>query len=157
MGAVAAAVLGAPISTTVMVFELTGGYALSLALLLTVSIASGLSLAVHGRSYFHWQLEMRGHMLQGGPHRHLARSVRVHDFMEAAAKPEPPPPGDVPRLAPDDRLEQALKLFDATGASRIAVVENGVDGPRLVGHATQVRALGYFNAALIEASQEAHR
>ncbi len=37
MGAVAAAVLGAPISTTVMVFELTGGFALSLALMLTVA------------------------------------------------------------------------------------------------------------------------
>jgi len=156
MGAVAAAVLGAPISTTVMVFELTGGYALSLALLLTVSIATGLSLAVHGRSYFHWQLEMRGHMLQGGPHRHLARSVRVRDFMEAS-DPEPPPPADVPRLDPDDKLERALKLFDATGAPRIAVVASGADGPRLVGHATQVRALSHFNAALIEASREEHR
>jgi chloride channel protein, CIC family len=155
MGAVAAAVLGAPISTTVMVFELTGGYTLALALLLTVSIASGLSLAVHGRSYFHWQLEMRGHMLQGGPHRHLARSVRVRDFMEAA-EPEPPPPADVPRLAPDDRLERALKLFDATGASHIAVVADGAQGPRLVGHAAQVRALRYFNAALVEASREEH-
>src|SRR5690606_5573898 len=85
MGAVAAAVLGAPLSTAVMVFELTGGYALALALLLTVSIATGLSLAVHGRSYFHWQLEMRGHVLQGGAHRHLVRAVRVRDFMEPAA------------------------------------------------------------------------
>ncbi len=41
MGAVAGAVLGAPISTTVIVFELTGGYALSIALLLTVAIAHG--------------------------------------------------------------------------------------------------------------------
>ena len=50
MGAVAGAVIGAPISTAVMVFELTGGYALSLALLLTVCIAIGVNQAVHGRS-----------------------------------------------------------------------------------------------------------
>ena len=36
MGAVASAMLGAPISTTMIVFELTGGYALSIALLVTV-------------------------------------------------------------------------------------------------------------------------
>src|SRR5690606_12035694 len=60
MGAVAAAVLGAPISTSVMVFELTGGFALSLALLLTVSIGNGISNAVLGRSFFQAQLESRG-------------------------------------------------------------------------------------------------
>ena len=48
MGAVAGAVLGAPISTTVIVFELTGGYALSIALLLTVAIAHGVNQAAHG-------------------------------------------------------------------------------------------------------------
>jgi CIC family chloride channel protein len=56
MGAVAAAVIGAPLSTTMIVFELTGGYTLSIALLLTVSIATGITIAVHGRSYFYWQL-----------------------------------------------------------------------------------------------------
>ena len=68
MGAVAAAVLGAPISTTVIVFELTGGYALTIALLFTVSIAVGITFAVHGRSYFHWQLESRGLFVSEGPH-----------------------------------------------------------------------------------------
>jgi chloride channel protein, CIC family len=67
MGAVAGAVLGAPISTTVMVFELTGGYGMSVALLLAVSIASSLTHAVTGRSYFHWQLATRGLFLNGGP------------------------------------------------------------------------------------------
>ncbi|HSB58625.1 MAG TPA: chloride channel protein, partial [Methyloceanibacter sp.] len=57
MGAVTAAVLGAPISTTVMIFELTGGFALSLALLLTLSIGNGISQAILGRSYFQALLE----------------------------------------------------------------------------------------------------
>jgi CIC family chloride channel protein len=60
MGAVAAAVLGAPVSTTVMVFELTGGYTMSIALLLTVSIASAGARALVGGSFFHRQLAARG-------------------------------------------------------------------------------------------------
>jgi hypothetical protein len=36
-------------------------------------------------------------------------------------------------------------------------VADGAEGPRLVGHAAQVRALRYFNAALVEASREEHR
>ena len=60
MGAVAAAVLGAPVSTTVMVFELTGGYAMSIALLLTVFIASASSRTLVGGSFFHRQLAARG-------------------------------------------------------------------------------------------------
>jgi CIC family chloride channel protein len=82
MGAVAAAVIGAPLSTTMIVFELTGGYTLSIALLLTVSIATGISIAVHGRSYFYWQLESRGLAVADGPHSQLMRSVRVSEFME---------------------------------------------------------------------------
>lgn len=69
MGAVAGAVLGAPISTTVMVFELTGGYGMSVALLLTVSLATALARAVIGRSYFHWQLEARGVFPEPGSRR----------------------------------------------------------------------------------------
>ena len=81
MGAVAGAVLGAPLSTTLIVFELTGGYELSIALLLTTAIAHGLNQAIHGHSYFQWQLEMRGLFVQAGPHRTVIRNVKVMDFM----------------------------------------------------------------------------
>ncbi|MGI9568466.1 MAG: chloride channel protein, partial [Desulfobulbia bacterium] len=49
MGAVAAAVIGAPVSTTVIAFELTGGYELTIALLLAVSISTGFSQAILGQ------------------------------------------------------------------------------------------------------------
>lgn len=160
MGAVAAAVLGAPFSTTMIVFELTGGYALSIALLIAVSIATGINQAVHGRSYFHWQLEMRGVMLQEGAHRWLVRIVRVADFLEpleedADLAPFDPQSGE-PRLRPTDTLEAALKLFDKCGASRLPVVDTA-DPTRIVGHASHVRALSYFNSALIAAEKEEHR
>ncbi len=158
MGAVAAAVLGAPISTTMIVFELTGGYALSIALLLAVSIANGLTQAVHGRSFFHWQLEMRGTFLQEGPHRHLVKSVHVSDFMVPVGSDEQAPDHDpeAPSLRGSDTLETALRTFDTSGKPRLPVI-SGTDRPVVTGWADHIRALSYFNSALIEASVEEHR
>ncbi|AXS41314.1 chloride channel protein [Breoghania sp. L-A4] len=158
MGAVAAAVLGAPISTTMIVFELTGGYTLSIALLITVSIATGITLAVHGRSYFHWQLEMRGIAVREGSHRWLVHSVHVSDFMEPLPKDETPEPleAGAPSLKPGDELETALRAFDASGQARIAVVDRN-DPEKIIGWVLHVRALRYFNKALIDATVEEHR
>jgi CIC family chloride channel protein len=160
MGAVAAAVLGAPISTTVMVFELTGGYALTIALLFTVSIAAGLTFAIHGRSYFHWQLETRGLFVSEGPHHYLFRSVRVRDFLEPLADDAEvaafdPGAGEV-FLRPTDTLESALRTFDASGQASVPVVDPD-DATQIIGHASQVRALRFFNKALIDISVEEHR
>lgn len=160
MGAVAAAVLGAPFSTTVIVFELTGGYALSIALLLAVSIATGLTQAVHGKSYFHWQLGMRGCFVNEGVHQFLSETVKVRDFMD------PPPEAeedrafnageDGPYLHETDTLESALKSFDSCGKAALPVVAKG-DATRIIGIARHVRGLRYFNAALINATKEEHK
>jgi CIC family chloride channel protein len=147
MGAVAAAVLGAPISTTVMVFELTGGFALSLALLLTVAIGNGLSQAILGRSFFQAQLESRGIMLHEAAHRKLMTTVRVADFMQPLAR------GDSRRLAEadralavraDDSLETALHVFDTSPAERIPVV-TAQDPNKIIGWAKRGRALAWSN------------
>lgn len=161
MAAVASAVLGAPISTTVIVFELTGGYDVTIALLLTASIATGLTLAVHGRSYFHWQLEMRGVFLQDGPHRYLMGTIKVSDFMEApdiGEDPHPPfdPGSGNPYLRPRDTLEVALRMFDSSGVIDIPVVDEN-DPTKVIACARQVRALRYFNSELIATSVEEHR
>ncbi|MEL6203572.1 MAG: chloride channel protein [Pseudomonadota bacterium] len=160
MGAVAGAVLGAPISTTVIVFELTGGYSLSIALLLCVAIAHGVNQAVHGHSYFHWQLEMRGLFDHQGPHRQLMRTKMVMDFMDL---PEDDRQGErldenreTPVLKPNDTLEIALRMFDAGGHQRLPVVDPR-DDTLIIAWATQMRALQYFNKALIAASVEEHK
>nr|WP_247643103.1 chloride channel protein [Pseudovibrio sp. JE062] len=159
MGAVAAAVLGAPISTTMIVFELTGGYELSIALLISVSIATGLNQAIHGRSYFHWQLEMRGVMLQDGAHKWLVRIVHVEDF---ADPPRPDtdttfdPESEEPFLAPLDTLEKALKAFDDAGKATLPVIDPK-NPTQVIGYASHVKALRYFNSALIQANVEEHR
>jgi len=161
MGAVAAAVLGAPVSTTMIVFELTGGYALSIALLLAVSIATGLTQAVHGKSYFHWQLGMRGCFVNEGAHRLLSETVKVRDFMDPPPENEDSddlsfdPGADGPYLHDTDSLESALRSFDNCGKASLPVVRKG-DATRIIGIARHVRGLRYFNAALIKAEKEEH-
>jgi CIC family chloride channel protein len=160
MGAVAAAVLGAPISTTVIVFEPTGGYEMTIALLLTVSIANGLTQAALGHSFFHWQLTRRGLSLQDGPHREIMQHMTVAQFMTPIGvgedRPKAPDGLKEPWLMPGDTLERALRTFDSFGASRIAVV-SGSDETRVVGFATRINALAAFNKALIDSHVEEHR
>jgi len=160
MGAVAGAVLGAPLSTTMIVFELTGGYALSIALLLTVAIAHGINQAIHGHSYFQWQLETRGIFVQAGPHRTLVRNFKVMDFMTVPTDDDEPERYDsdseIPSLSPTDTLDKALRTFDSGGFSRLPVVDPR-DPNRIIGWADQVKALVYFNKRLIDASEEEHR
>ena len=159
MGAVTAAVLGAPISTTVMVFELTGGFELSLALLLTVAVANGINQAILGRSFFQAQLESRGIVLHEGPHRTIMKDIRVSDIMRPLADDEPKelPEGDRERaLTTDETLESALRAFDTLGAESLPVVAPH-DRSQILGRAEQVRALRDFNRELIAASVEEHR
>jgi CIC family chloride channel protein len=159
MGAVAAAVLGAPISTTVMVFELTGGFALSLALMLTVAIANGINQAILGRSFFQAQLESRGIVLHEGPHRTVMKDISVSDIMrplQAGDETELPEGQRERALQADETLETALRTFDTLGAERLPVVE-AHDRSKILGTASQARALSAFNKALIAASVEEHR
>lgn len=159
MGAVAAAVLGAPISTVVMVFELTGGYALSIALLLCVSISSGINQALIGRSYFQRQLEQRGVQIEDGPHKFLIQTTRVSSFVQPLNEGDDPyldPEDTTPTLYPETPLEQALRMFDETGQARLPVV-NPKDETLQTGWATQVGALRKFNAILVDTAVEEHR
>ena len=81
MSALAAATLGAPISTILIVFELTGDYQITVAVMVATSIASVIVQGVLGRSFFHWQLENRGLNLRGGRARHLLQSLAVREVL----------------------------------------------------------------------------
>lgn len=156
MGAVAGAVLGAPISTTVMVFELTGGYGMSIALLLTVSIASALTRACLGRSFFHWQLASRGLFLDEGAHWRVGRALTIGALIQ------PLPPGgsaaaaEACTLTTADTVETALRAFDTCGLERLPVADPH-DRNRGVGMLEQTEVLKAFNAALIEAVADEQR
>ncbi|MEP1112150.1 MAG: chloride channel protein [Nitratireductor sp.] len=160
MCAVAGAVFGAPISTAMIVFELTGGYALAIALLLTVAVAQGVIQAVHGHSWFQWQLRLRGLDVREGPHKPLGASVRVMDFMEPVAAGGEPLAYDPERngtaLKPTDTLDAALRALDTGGHERLPVVDPS-DTTRIIAWVSLVAALRHFNQALVQTSVEEHR
>jgi len=159
MGAVAGAVLGAPISTALIVFELTGGYELTIALLLSVSIASMITQGVLGKSYFLWLLAQRGVFLGEGSHLRIVRTWTVRDFMSKLTPDEMAHPQELldrPRLIPTDTLEKTLRTFDEGGYSRLAVFDKRDNGVQ-VGWVDQVEALSAYNKALIDANVEEHR
>ncbi|MBC8338229.1 MAG: chloride channel protein [Rhodospirillales bacterium] len=81
MGAVAAAVLGAPISTTLIIFEMTGDYALMLGVMVAVVISSELTEQLYGRSFFSLQLKQRGIDLRGGFEAEIMRTIRVSEVL----------------------------------------------------------------------------
>jgi len=164
MGAVAAAVLGAPISTTLIVFELTGDWQTAMAVMVSVSMSTALSVRLVDRSFFLTQLERRGVHLAAGPQAYLPATVRVATLMRESSHP---------RAAPEDRLlellaegvfidgnatlEQAMPIFERTGHPFIPVITpSGGDTPNLWGGLFQVDALKAMNAALAQTAAEEH-
>lgn len=165
MGAVAAAVLGAPISTTLIVFELTGDWQTGLAVMVAVSLSTALASRLVDRSFFLTQLERRNIHLAAGPQAYLLAMFRVANVMR---------PPDDPRAAPDDgiweaieaghwiernaTLETALPLFERTNRPYLAVVTMGEEGrpPQIHGALFHVDALRAYNRALAATAAEEH-
>ena len=81
MGAVAACTLGAPISTVIMIFELTADYGVTFAVMVAVAVASVLCRQIHWHSYFTWVLAQRGINLFGTRDQVLLRTGRVAEVM----------------------------------------------------------------------------
>ena len=106
MGAVSAAVLGAPISTTLIIFELTSNYTLTVAVMVAVVLAVVISQNLTGRkSFFLWQLERAGLVLDGGHDVSVLRSLKVAEVH----KPDPPKCGPNAPLADiESKLSRSL-------------------------------------------------
>lgn len=83
MAAIAACTLGAPISTIIMVFELTADYGITFALMVTVAIASITCRQLHWHSFFSWQLIRRGLDLDDRHDQGLLASRTVDEVMRA--------------------------------------------------------------------------
>jgi CIC family chloride channel protein len=81
MGAVAACVLGAPLSTVIMVFELTTDYGVAFAVMVCVAVASVFCRQVHWHSFFTWQLAQRGIDLEARRDHSLLRARRLVEVL----------------------------------------------------------------------------
>lgn len=81
MAAVASAMLGAPISTLLIVFELTIDYDLVIAVMLASAMASTCMQVMPYGSFFRWQLHRRGINLQIGRDQSLLRTRNIDEFI----------------------------------------------------------------------------
>ncbi|TMM55006.1 chloride channel protein [Sulfitobacter sabulilitoris] len=165
MGAVAAAVLGAPISTTLIVFELTGDWQTGLAVMVAVSMSTALASRLVDRSFFLTQLERRGIHLAAGPQAYLLAMFRVSAVMRRAGDLREGNAETCAELVDSGvyidanaTLEAALPVFDKTMLSFVPVVREGQDGapPVLVGALFHVDALKAYNRALAATAAEEH-
>ena len=166
MGAVAAAVLGAPISTTLIVFELTGDWQTGLAVMVAVSLSTALASKLVDRSFFLTQLERRDIHMAAGPQAYLLSVLRCGQTMRSLGQPGCPDSegcGDLVArglwLREDSTLETALRLFENTeGEGAYLPVMTGdpaADG-RVCGALFYVDALAAYNRALAETAAEEH-
>lgn len=164
-GAVAAAVLGAPISTTLIVFELTGDWQTGLAVMVAVSMSTALGSRLVRRSFFLSQLDRRGIQLAAGPQAYLLSMFRVAKLMRTMEDPKAAPEDRLWELIADGiyidgnaTLEAAMPIFDRTAVPFIPVVTlAGEDKPpELWGALFHVDALKAYNRALAAVSEEEH-
>jgi len=165
MGAVAAAVLGAPISTTLIVFELTGDWQTGLAVMVAVSISTALGSKLVDRSFFLTQLERRNIHLAAGPQAYLLAMFGVASLMRKTGDEHAAPEEECWVLIEDGvyidgnaTLEAAMAVFDRSGVPFIPVVTLGGEGepPELWGALFHVDALKAYNRALADTAAEEH-
>jgi len=165
MGAVAAAVLGAPISTTLIVFELTGDWQTGLAVMVAVSMSSAIASRLVHRSFFLNSLHRKGVYLAAGPQAYLLSMCRVVTYMrdktaDNAADEEAC--WDLVEqghyIDANATLEHAMPMFDTMAHDFIPVVTLGGKDktPELWGALFQVDALIAYNQALAATAAEEH-
>ncbi len=163
MAAVASAVLGAPISTTLIVFELTGDWQVGIAVLVAVSLATILSSRLVDRSFFLTQLERRGVHLSEGPAGYLLSTISVGRLMRPAGSEGARVRKKAQKLIDKDlaldvnmTLEAAMPVLEVSGRKYLPVVETVGEEVRYVGAIFLVDALKSYNRALVETSKEEH-
>ncbi len=111
MGAVASSVLGAPISTTLIVFEITGDYSVTIAVMIASAVSSLVSSLFYQNSAFLNQLANRGVRLEGGRATYLLKSVPVSRAMNK----------DFFTVRDNEPLSRARELFIANGGRKLFV------------------------------------
>lgn len=165
MGAVAAAVLGAPISTTLIVFELTGDWQTGLAVMVAVSISTSLSSRLVNRSFFLSQLGRRNVHVAAGPQAYLLSMFRVAKVMRPMEDSRAPREEILWEMIENGiyvdgnaTLEAAMPIFDKAGVAFIPVVTLPGEGapPELWGALFHVDALKAYNRALAATAAEEH-
>ena len=115
MVAVASAVIGAPLTTILIVFELTRNYDLTIAAMVSVVFSNLVASRVFGRSLFDVQLRMRGFDLSAGRDRVILERRPIEGYVSR----------DYTSLDPDLPLEDAKARLLAARRNDGHVVDAG--------------------------------
>jgi len=139
MGALGSAMLGAPISTVLIVFELTGNYEVTIAVMLAAAMASAVMQLSPHTSFFRWQLARRGVNITSGRDQSLLRTETIEGVVkqECSFIASGDKIIDVERLLSRDRHRIAVLLDDdgnllGSGNLRMFVaasIDHGFDAP----------------------------
>ncbi len=165
MGAVGGAVLGAPISTTLIVFELTGDWQTGLAVMVAVSISTLISSRMVNHSFFLTQLENRDVHLAAGPQAYVLQMQSTTSVMrapDAVTEGEMQTATDMMKagqcLIEHSTLEQALPMFDRLNTPFIPVIrhDDAEGETSVVGVLFHIDALKAYNRALSAVAAEEH-
>lgn len=113
MVAVTAPVIGAPMATLLIVFELTGSYTLTTAALASVALANLTGARVFGRSLFDVQLRRRGLDLSAGRSRALLQGQSIAPLVQPAPL----------TLAPDVSMAAAIEALGRRGCAEGYLVD----------------------------------
>ncbi len=165
MGAVGAAVLGAPISTSLIVFEMTGDWQLGIAVMIAVSMSTSLAGKFVARSFFLEQLERWDVHLAAGPQAYLLAVIPVAGLLRKKTAANAASESDCLEMIEQGvhvvqtaTLEVALPKFEGVKHRFIPVIEAGgdPDNPVLLGALFQIDALRAYTDALAETAREEH-
>jgi len=115
MVAVTSAVIGAPLTTILIVFELTRNYDLATAAMVSVVFSNLVSYRIFGRSLFDVQLRMRGFDLSGGRDKAMLDHRLIESYVTR----------DYTALAPDTSLREARSRLLETHRHEGYVVDAG--------------------------------
>ena len=119
MAAVSGAVLGAPISTVLMLFEMTGDYEITIAAMVAVAVSSLATRSLLGHSYFTWQLAKRGLSIKGGHEVGVLQEIKVRRLLRR----------DHEVVAPEDDIVEVRNHLLKAPQAELFVVKEG----RLIG------------------------
>jgi CIC family chloride channel protein len=114
MGAVFAGAARAPITAVLIIFELTGDYAIVLPLMTAVVLAAGVSAKLSAGTIYTLKLRRRGTGILRGRPANVLEILTVADAM----RPVPAP------LASGTPLDQVIARFAADGCEALPVVED---------------------------------
>lgn len=139
MGAVISRVIGSPIATILLVFELTGSYTLMTAVMVSVVVGGTVTGSFFNHSYFYYQLRARGVNPEEPRIQQRLREIKIKSLTIKAPVV----------LSADVTVQAARDMLIQHGASEAYVVD---DEGRLLGRIDAVVLLGINDEASLDKS-----